>query len=220
MNQPINDFFSSQKCSLKICGVTLSDDARRLVEMNVPALGVNFWPQSKRYISPEDARDWLIEIKQKIVRVGVFVNASTDHIENIYHQNLIDIVQLHGDENPDFVAYFVEKSIPCIKAIGVKRIEDLSTIDHFNKANGILLDTSAPGVYGGTGHVFDWNVANKYKLFFPELPLLLAGGITLKNIQEAKNTVSPAVIDIASGAEISPGIKNFETITTMMKALN
>jgi phosphoribosylanthranilate isomerase len=220
MTSSIKEFFSPEICSLKICGVTLRDDALRLVELKISALGVNFWPQSKRYISPEDANDWLLEVREKIIRVGVFVNASTKKISAIYEQGLIDIVQLHGDENLDFVKYFIENQIPCIKAVGVKNSSDLKLINEFQKANGILLDTAAPGIYGGTGHTFDWTIANQYKLQFSQIPLILAGGITLTNIQEAKNAVSPAVIDIASGAEISPGIKNFETIAAILAKLN
>jgi phosphoribosylanthranilate isomerase len=109
-------FFAADWVSLKICGITRAEDARGLVECGVEALGVNFWPLSKRFISPDDAAPWLHEVKGQIVRVGVFVNAQNDFIEELMRQDLIDVVQLHGDESSEQMAALQARGIPCVRA--------------------------------------------------------------------------------------------------------
>jgi phosphoribosylanthranilate isomerase len=212
-------FFSPQRCSLKICGVTSAADAQGLVDCGVAALGVNFWPLSKRYISPDDAAPWLRAVRGSIVRVGVFVNASHDFIAEVYAQGLIDVAQLHGDESAEDVQFLVEKNIPCIKAIGIRDEDDLAQLKLYEQAQALLLDTAAPGVYGGTGATFDWSLAIEAKFRLPTMPIVLAGGITPQNAAQAIATVHPAAIDIASGAESSPGVKDFVKVKALQEAV-
>ena len=213
----LEQFLDPETPSLKICGVTLPSDADELVSLGVPALGANFWPQSKRYLAPNRA-DFLKDLAGQILRVGVFVNEPAENILAIYNSGLIDLIQLHGDETPADAAPFREAGVPFIKAIGVKTRADLERAADFG-ALGILLDAHAPGIYGGTGEVFDWNVAIDFKNQHPELPVILAGGIVPENAAHAVATVRPAAIDIASGAESSPGIKDFTKVDALISAI-
>lgn len=211
-------FLHPSAVSLKICGVTTRDDAERLVAHGVDALGVNFWPQSKRYLAPQNA-GWLGELVGSILRVGVFVNEAPELPLRLIREGLLDVVQLHGDEMPEEAAIYQDAGVPFFKAIGVKTRDDLQRAPDF-RANAILLDAHAPGVYGGTGETFDWNAALDFKTRHPALPIILAGGITPENAALAATTVRPAALDVASGAEISPGIKDFDKVSALLAALN
>ena len=211
-------FLDPSFVSLKICGVTTRDDAERLIALGVDALGVNFWPHSKRYLAPQNA-DWLRELDGRILRVGVFVNEAPDLPLRLFKEGWIDAVQLHGDEAPEDVAVYQKSGVPFIKAIGVKTLADLERAADFHAA-GILLDAHAPGVYGGTGATFDWNAAVDFKSSHPALPVILAGGIVPNNAAAAAAMVRPAALDVASGAELSPGIKDFSKVSALLAALN
>ncbi|MCU0749136.1 MAG: phosphoribosylanthranilate isomerase [Akkermansiaceae bacterium] len=211
-------FLDPSFVSLKVCGVTMGDDALRLIEAGVDALGVNFWPQSKRYIAPEQAT-WLQSLDGRILRVGVFVNEDPELPLRLIQQGLIDVVQLHGDESPADASPYREAGIPFIKAIGVKTLEDLKQATAFH-ASAILLDAHAPGIYGGTGETFDWNAALDFKKQHPEIPIILAGGIVPDNAALAATTVMPAALDVASGAELAPGIKDFDKVAALLAALH
>lgn len=210
-------FLAPNPVSLKICGVTRREDAERLVELGVDALGANFWPQSKRHIAPRDA-EWLLEMADRILRVGVFVNEDPELPLRLFEHGYLDAIQLHGDETPDDVAVFRDRGVPFIKAIGVKTRADLQRAADFG-AEAILLDAHAPGVYGGTGEVFDWEVAAGFRREHPEIPIILAGGIVPQNAALAATRVQPQALDIASGAEVSPGVKDFEKVTALLAAL-
>lgn len=211
-------FLDPAHVSLKICGVTTRIDADRLVELGVDALGINFWPRSKRYLAPEQAC-WLRDLAGRILRVGVFVNEPAALPLSLIQAGLIDVVQLHGDETPEDAVIYQNSGVPFFKAIGVKTREDLDRALEF-RAHAILLDAHAPGVYGGTGETFDWNAAIDFKSRHPGLPLILAGGIVPENAALAAATVSPAALDIASGAELSPGIKDFNKVSALLAALH
>lgn len=213
----LHRFLDPSFVSLKICGVTRKNEAQELVALGVDALGFNFWPHSKRYL-PEVEAAWLKELQGEILRVGVFVNQPIDFAIRLYQEGLIDAVQLHGDETPLTASILLEEEIPFIKALGVKAKSDLAKAVDF-EASAILLDTHAPGVYGGTGEVFDWNVAMDFVSENPSLPVILAGGITPENAALAAASVRPAALDVASGAEISPGVKDFKKVAGFLSAL-
>ena len=215
---PLERFLDPTTVSLKICGVTTWSDANRLAEMSVDALGVNFWPMSKRYLAAEEAT-WLPELAGKILRVGVFVNQAPDLPLRLLRDGYLDAIQLHGDETPDDAAAYRDAGVPFFKAIGVKTQADLERAAEYGAA-GVLLDAHAPGIYGGTGEVFDWEVASEFRRRHPELPILLAGGIVPENAGLAAMSVQPAALDIASGAEISPGIKDFYKVAAFLNALH
>ena len=213
----MKNFLSPTHTSLKICGITRADDASRLAAMGVDALGINFWPKSKRYLSADDASIILPDLARKILRVGVFVNADPALPRQLIEDNIIDLAQFHGDEDPAYCAPFADAGLPFIKAIGVKNAASLERISDY-RATAILLDTPAPGVYGGTGEKFDWTHAYDFIQKNPNTPVLLAGGITPANANDAISTVRPAALDVASGAEISPGIKDFVKVQALLNA--
>lgn len=211
-------FLSTDSVSLKICGITKREDAERLCELGVDALGVNYWPHSKRYIDPDAASGFLQAVKGEIMRVGVFVNADVELPLRLFEKGDIDLVQFHGDETVEYCRQFVDAGVPFIKAIGVKNAESLEQIHEFG-ATALLLDAHAPGVYGGTGAVFDWDLAVALILANPSQPVLLAGGITVENAAAAAEQVSPAVLDVASGAESAPGVKDFDKVQRLVEAI-
>jgi phosphoribosylanthranilate isomerase len=209
-------FLTPAPTSLKICGVTTAADAEQLATLGVDALGANFWPKSKRFLPPERA-DFLRGLAGRILRVGVFVNAGPDLPRRLFDEGLLDIIQLHGDETPADARLFLEAGIPLLKALGVRGPDDLRQARDFGAA-GILLDAHAPGVYGGTGRTIDWDLARLFVEQHPDLPLILAGGITADNAADAIAAVRPAALDIASGAESSPGVKDFAKVAALLAA--
>lgn len=214
----LSRFLEPSSVALKICGVTTRSDAEQLVELGVDALGVNFWPPSKRHLAPENAT-WLGGLAGRILRVGVFANQPSDLPLRLMREGLLDVVQLHGDELPEDTLIYQENNVPFFKGIGVKTSADLKRAEDFG-ASAILLDAHAPGVYGGTGETFDWNAALDFKSQHPSIPLILAGGIVPQNAALAATTVRPAALDVASGAELAPGIKDFVKVSALLAALN
>ena len=217
MSPLLRQFLDPSVPSLKICGVTRTEDAEQLVGHHVPALGVNFWPRSKRYCPPDSAALFLPALKDRILRVGVFVNADPDDVSRLIRDDLIDLVQFHGDESPGYCERFTALGHPFIKALGVQSSGDLLHARTFH-ASAILLDAHAPGVYGGTGRTIDWTTARSFRDEHPECPLILAGGITPDNAAAALEAVHPAALDVASGSESSPGIKDLTKISALLTA--
>ena len=214
---PLERFLDPASTSLKICGVTVAEEGERLADMGVDALGVNFWPKSKRYLDPTEGA-WLESLAGRILRVGVFVNADAEHAMGLLQKGWIDAIQLHGDETPADAAPYRDAGLPFIKAIGVAGSEQLANATSYG-ASALLMDAHAPGVYGGTGETFDWNTAVDFKQQYPQLPVILAGGITPDNAAEATKAVQPAALDVASGAELSPGLKDFDKVSLLLDAV-
>ena len=210
------DFFGSGVTSLKICGVKLQAEAERLAEMGVHAVGFNFWPHSKRYLDPR-ANPWVKGLAGGILRVGVFVNEEGDLPYRLFGEGMIDVVQLHGDETAAVVGGFRKAGIPVIKALGVKDISDIDVAGGYG-CDAVLLDAHAPKVFGGTGETFDWSLAKCFSERFPSMPMILAGGITPENAGHAVAEVRPAALDVASGAEVSPGVKDFGKVAALLAA--
>lgn len=209
-------FLNPHSPSLKICGITRFEDAAAIVAMGVEALGFNFWPQSKRYLAPETAA-FLSDLRGKTLRVGVFVNASLDLPQRLFESGLIDCVQLHGDEPSTDIEHLVAANIPVIRALSLSL--NKVTTDSPQAATALLLDAHAPGVYGGTGQTIDWQAAAQFVKRVQPKPVILAGGITPDNARDAILEVSPAALDIASGAELSPGVKDLEKVAKLQAAL-
>ncbi len=210
------DFFKTDGTALKICGVRLRGDTERLVAMGVDAVGFNFYPKSKRYLEPVEGR-WMKDFAGQILRVGVFVNEDSDLPFRLFGEGMIDVVQLHGDEDARVTGRFHEAGIPVIKAVGVSGAADLDKVEG-HAADAILLDAHAPLVFGGTGETFDWKLALDFQKRFPGMPMVLAGGITPANAVAAVREVGPVALDVASGAENQPGVKDFEKVAALLAA--
>ena len=210
-------FLDPAHTSLKVCGVTRREDALDLVRLGVDAVGANFWPHSKRHIAPRDAA-WLGEISGRILRVGVFVNQPAEDALALWNDGLIDVIQLHGDEGPAHREALVAAGAPFIQALAI--LSDGTPAAGFPAgAAAVLLDAHAPGVYGGTGRTIDWAAARALRDARPEMPVILAGGITPGNAAAAATTVRPAALDTASGVESAPGIKDAAKISALLSAL-
>jgi len=204
---------SGKGAQVKICGITSAKDARGVVAAGADALGINFWPKSKRYISMESARAWLPDVP--VTRVGVFVNATLAEITATVESGLIDIAQLHGDETPEFAQALADRGVSVIKALGVKDETSLTGLEEF-PGQGILLDAYCPVEYGGSGETFDWDLARKIVVENPDRRVVLAGGLNPENITAAVEAVRPAAVDIASGVELSPGVKDLEKVAQLI----
>ena len=201
---------------VKICGITSDEDARQVAAAGADALGINFWPGSKRYVAMESARAWLPDVV--IPRVGVFVNATLAEITAIMESGLIDLAQLHGDETPEFAQALADRGLPFIKALGVKDETSLAGVRNY-PTSGILLDAYCPGEYGGAGETFDWTLARKVVDGNPDKRIILAGGLNPDNVRQAAEAVTPFAVDIASGVERSPGVKDLLKVRQVVERI-
>ena len=188
---------------VKICGITNLDDAMAAADFGADALGFVFFKNSPRYLSPANAKKIIKRLPPFISTVGVFVNENKNTIEKVVLQTGINIIQLHGEE-PPAACRFPEHL--AIKAIRVKSIDNLEIISKYkDKVSAFLLDTYTPEVFGGTGQIFNWDIAVEAKKFGR---VILAGGLTPENIEKAVRLVHPYAVDVSSGVEAEKGKKD------------
>ena len=201
---------SSGPPAVKICGYTRLDEALAACAAGADALGINFYPKSKRYVPFEDCASWLSSLPAEVSRVGIFVNEDIRRVREILSSGLIDAAQLHGNETAEYCENLATVGIPIIKAFGVK---DPSSLDHIVEYHTpwILLDAWCPE-YGGSGKRFDQELAVRTVQQHPELRIILSGGLNAENVRVAAMAVMPAAVDVASGVEDSPGRKNLELV--------
>lgn len=186
----------------KICGITRVEDALVAAEAGADAIGLVFYGKSPRAVSVQQARQIISALPPFITTVGLFVNASRCEIGEILDAVPLDALQFHGDETP---ADCEGHRRPWFKALRVRVGEDIAAhAARYTGASAILLDSFVAGVPGGTGEVFDWSMVPD------ELtkPLILAGGLTAENVQQAITQVRPFAVDISGGVEQSKGIKD------------
>jgi len=191
---------AGREVRVKICGVTRLEDALAAARLGADALGFNFWPRSKRFIAPDAAGAIVRQLPPGIATFGVFVDPTHDEVLRAVATSGVGAVQLHGDEPPALCASL---PIPVVKAIRVGGPNDLAQLASY-EVRAFLLDTRSAG-YGGSGLRFDWSLATEVAR---ELPILLAGGLTPENVAEAVRTVRPLAVDVASGVEAEPGVKD------------
>jgi phosphoribosylanthranilate isomerase len=187
---------------IKVCGITRYEDAKVAASIGVDAIGFIFYQRSPRYIPPEEAAVIIKQLPPFVSRVGVFVDEDLEKVVGITRATGIDTVQLHGSESPRYCAKI---PLPVIKAFSIEPETDLSLLEQYH-VSGFLLDTWASGRRGGTGRTFDWTIAKSACIKYSRV--ILAGGLNPANLEEALETVHPYGIDINSGVEIKPGIKN------------
>jgi len=188
---------------VKICGITNVEDALAAIEMGADLIGFNFYPQSKRYVTPDQARAIIDKLPTFVDIAGIFVNAAGEHVRAVAKMCSLNWVQLHGDETPEYCEALRWISAKVIKAIRVKDVADIERANDYY-TDAILLDAFHPEEYGGTGQKFDWNLVRRL-----QTRVFLAGGITPENAVEAVE-VGAYGIDICSGIESSPGKKDHE----------
>lgn len=209
---------TASRVRIKICGVTNEEDARAATAFGADALGFNLWSGSKRFIDLDRAFSWIRGLPPLVTRVAVLVNASLDEAREIAAHPAIDVVQFHGDEDESYCAQFAACGRPFIKAL---RIRDSSSLDHLDRYStpSILLDADAGAAYGGTGRQLDPLLAAEAVRRFPEVKVILAGGLKPENVAEAVQVVGPYAVDVASGVEKSPGLKDHGKLENFFASL-
>ena len=195
---------------VKICGITRASDAAAAVECGASAIGFIFWAPSARYVDPKKARAIVRTLPPFVTPVGVFVNETADHINTVADTVGLGAVQLHGDETPDLLEALTR---PVVKAI--VRVDD-GTAERWPANVMLLVDADDPVNRGGTGARADWQGAARLAA---ARRTLLAGGLRPENVAEAVTAVRPFGIDVSSGVEDAPGIKNPARIRQLFEAL-
>ena len=191
---------------IKICGMTDMNDALLAVELGADALGFVFYSKSPRYISVSTAANICNELPPFVAKVGVFVDELEYEIEKALNECLLTALQFHGEEPPGFCQKFAAKSIKAVRMRGEESLRAAAEYD----VDALLLDTYTDESRGGTGKTFDWSLAVKAKEI--GLPIILSGGLTTVNVQEAVRRVRPYAVDVASGVEREPGRKDPEKL--------
>jgi len=186
---------------VKVCGITRAEDARLAAGLGAAALGFIFYPPSLRYIAPDQARAVADAVGGHIRKVGVFVNLPLEEVNTIVDEAGLDLVQLSGNEPPE---YCRDIAVPVIKTFHVETSFD-PAVTHSYDLNAILLDTRQAGSYGGTGRAFEWSLVNRDAF---NSPLILSGGLTPENVLDGIEIVRPDAVDVNSGVEASPGVKD------------
>ncbi len=196
---------------IKICGITRLEDAKASVHAGCDALGFVFYKESPRYIALDSFKVIVKELPPFVTKTGLFVNADPAEIEEAIQSGLVNVLQFHGDETPDFCRQF---NFPYIKAVAVSSSVDLiQYAKDFHDAEALLLDAYHEHLKGGTGQTFDWNLIPQSL----SKPIVLAGGLTVDNVKEAIKKVKPYAVDVSGGVEESKGIKNSLKIQAFIK---
>ena len=195
---------------VKICGMTNLNDVKVAVDGGVDAVGFIFYKKSPRSVTMQTVREIVLELPPFVDSVGVFVDETAEQINKIADRCNLDRVQLHGDESPAFCKKIRRR---VIKAIRVKDIQSLKKLSDY-PVSSFLLDTFSEDQYGGTGKVFDWNLAFPAKRYGP---IILAGGLTPNNVRQAIQRIRPYGVDVCSGVESQPGIKDHKKMKAFLK---
>ena len=199
---------------VKICGITTCEDAQMAVDAGVDAIGLVFYEKSPRLVAKTQAAEISQIVPAFVSRVALFKDADEQLIESVLQQVEIDLIQFHGSETPAFCEYFGR---PYIKALGMKGPECdagylIASAEKYHTAKALLLDGHAPGEAGGTGETFDWSAMATINK-----PVVLAGGLTANNVRQAIESVCPFAVDVSSGVESAPGLKDKEKIAAFMQ---
>ena len=198
---------------VKICGITLVEDAVSAVNAGADAIGLVFYAPSPRAVTIVQAQQIVAAMPPFVSVVGLFVNAKQTEIESVLSKVRLDILQFHGDESASDCQQI---NLPYYKAIRVKAESNLLQYEaEFKSAKALLLDTYSDAAVGGTGQVFDWNlIPNNLTT-----PVILAGGLTAENVMQAIRQVRPYAVDVSGGVEATKGIKDAVKIAAFMRGV-
>ena len=199
---------------VKICGITRIEDALVAAQLGVDAVGLVFYPGSRRFIAIPTAAKIVAALPPFVTTVGLFLDADQSAVQTVIDAVALDLLQFHGDEPPDFCQSFGK---PFIKAVPMRVGADvMAYAQQFSPAKALLLDSHGGGVIGGTGEQFDWNLIPQQ---LPK-PVILAGGLNADNITQAIAQIRPFGVDISSGVESSTkGIKDHQRMADFMRKL-
>ncbi len=208
---------------IKVCGITTVVDALAVARASADAVGLNFFPGSKRFITMDRAREIAEALPPGVVKVGVFVNATESAIRQAFGEIQLDAVQLHGDEPPSLLARLAD--MPLVRAFRLDA-RGLAPIDAYLATCAeldalprmILFDASVAGQYGGTGSTLDWSMLGDTASTAVRPPVVLAGGLTPRNVATAIRSTHPAAVDTAGGVEYAPGKKDHTLLVAFITA--
>jgi phosphoribosylanthranilate isomerase len=199
---------------VKICGITRLEDAVLAADLGASAVGFVFWPSSPRFVDPIRARRVAQALVSRVTSVGVFVNQPAEEVARIADFVGLDMVQLHGTESPEYCGRMRQ---PVIKAVCLGQELDHTSVRRFPPAVTLLLDANDPVRHGGTGQTIDWERA---AAIARGRPVILSGGLRSQNVASAIRTVRPNGIDVSSGVESQPGVKDPERLRRFIEAVH
>jgi len=198
---------------VKICGIMRPVDAFLAVQLGARYLGFVFAPTSPRRIEPGRAAEIIALLPRRVIPVGVFVNAPRDRVLDVIASTGIKMAQFHGYESPEYCTSL--GTFPVIKAFRVRPPFDMEDVAPYH-IDLCLLDAYDPSAAGGTGRTFDWGLAEPVAR---HVRVMLAGGLTPENVAEAVQTVRPFAVDVSSGIEAQPGIKDAAKMRAFFESL-
>ena len=198
---------------VKICGITSVNDAQLAIENGASALGLIFYKSSPRNVSMEIAKEIVESVNGCVPIIGIFVDEHIQFLKSILSHVNLDILQLHGNETPQYCEQF---NLPIIKVFRVRPEFDGSKLIDYN-VSAFLFDTYKKGLPGGTGDSFDWELVSRLKI---ETPIILSGGLTPENIMRGIEVVNPSAVDVNSGVENCPGEKDAIKLERLFSKIN
>lgn len=209
---------------VKMCGIKTFDDAMMVVEEGVDIIGFNFYTQSPRYISPGECMRLVVRLEtalreemSRVTMMGVFVNSERDNMHAIFRDCHLDMIQLSGDEPPEVLEQLGERSFKVLRPTSFA--EFTGAVERYPRrtmAPAWMIDTFRPGEYGGTGQTADWDLMRQIT---QTTPILLAGGLNPGNVGDAIRRINPWGVDVASGVESAPGVKDPQKVRAFIGAV-
>lgn len=212
---PVPDIFH-----IKICGLNDFENAVAVSHSGADAIGLNFFPQSKRCVEMKTAVKIANTVRGEVQIVGLFVNASQTEIEQAHERVGFNWIQLHGDESVEFAqSIYQSTGVPILAASRGSLVRWATLPDDFHP-QALLMDAAVPGSFGGTGHLSNWDLAATWRTMPHLKHLVLAGGLTPENVAEAIRAVQPSAVDVAGGVENpgQPGIKDIAKVEAFVSA--
>jgi len=208
---------SSGAPKIKFCGIARLDDAEHAATLGAWAVGMIFWPGSARRCPLDEAAAIAAALKRRTELAGVFVDAHLDEVAQVADALELTLVQLHGDEGPAYCAEVARRTgAKVIKAARVRDRADVRALHAFAATDFHLLDAYDPDRPGGTGETFAWELAGEHPR---DRPLILSGGLTPANVGDAIAAVRPFAVDVASGVELEPGVKDHAKMAAFAQAV-
>ncbi len=196
---------------IKICGITRAQDVQAVAASGADAFGLVFYEKSPRHVTPQQAQEVIRVVPPFLAAVGLFVNPTDAEVREVLAHVPLDLLQFHGEEEPEFCAQFGR---PYLKSIRVRPGLDLiQCAARYAGAQGLLLDAYVEGTHGGTGASFDWELIPREL----PLPVILSGGLDADNVAAAIRQVRPYAVDVSSGVEAGKGIKDAAKIAAFIK---
>jgi phosphoribosylanthranilate isomerase len=199
--------------AVKICGITRTQDAIAAARAGAAAIGLVFYPPSPRYVTPAAAAEIARALPAFVTVVGLFVDARPDEVRAALAEAPLQLLQFHGSEEPAYCRQFERAYMKTVRMR--PGVDLLQYARKYHDARALLLDSYVEGLHGGSGAAFDWSLVPRGL----PLPVVLSGGLTVKNVGEAVRRVRPSAVDVSSGVESAKGVKDARKITAFIKGV-